>query len=298
MELACDLFLGAKEQAVGRGELAPASFLEYKRTCTRVARHLGLETDVVSLSPADFQSYREEMAKRWNLVGVGNEVTRVRSLFRWCHEQRLIPERLHFGPEFKKASAKALRRHRRLQGKKLYSASEVLRLLDYAGTQMRAMILLGINAGFGPTDCATLPLEALEGEWLNYPRPKTEVDRLVPLWPETLAALRESIRRRYVPQAGNEGLLFLQPDGQSWNTSTNPIAKHFRQVRQWTGLDRGGIYWLRHTFQTIGGGAKDQVAVNALMGHVDSTQAATYREEIEPERLRAVTDHVRRWLFG
>ena len=35
--------------------------------------------------------------------------------------------------------------------------------------------------------------------------------------------------------------------------------------------------------------ARDQVTVNFLMGHVDSTMAGTYREGIEDKRLLVVT---------
>jgi hypothetical protein len=40
------------------------------------------------------------------------------------------------------------------------------------------------------------------------------------------------------------------------------------------------------------------VAVDAVMGHVDSTIAAEYREDIKDERLKAVVAHVHSWLFG
>ena len=58
------------------------------------------------------------------------------------------------------------------------------------------------------------------------------------------------------------------------------------------------FYALRHTFETIAGESRDQVAVNAGMGHVDTTMAAAYRERVLEVRLKAVVETVRAWLFG
>jgi integrase len=57
------------------------------------------------------------------------------------------------------------------------------------------------------------------------------------------------------------------------------------------------FYALRHTFETVGGESKDQVAVDAIMGHARDDMASLYRERISDERLKAVTDHIRAWLF-
>jgi integrase len=297
LNAAANAFLAAKEKAVARGELGRRTWTEYRDTCQRLTSILGHDRLVDSIGPQDFAAYRDWRAQAWNLIAVGNDVTRVRSLFRWLKESRLIKEVPAFGPDFKRPSAKSVRRHRRAQGKKLYTASEIRRILDECGLQMRAMVLLGINCGFGNTDCATLPMSALDLEKaeVSYPRPKTEVDRLCPLWPETVLALRKWLKRR--PKIDIVSI-FVLPGGLPWSNTGNPIAKRFRQILLWAGLKRGGFYWLRHTFETVGGGAKDQVAVNAIMGHVDGSMAAVYREEIEAERLRAVTDHVRKWLFG
>ena len=40
---------------------------------------------------------------------------------------------------------------------KMFEAAEIRSLLEAAPTQLRAMILLGINCGFGNNDCGTLP---------------------------------------------------------------------------------------------------------------------------------------------
>lgn len=122
----------------------------------------GLETPVELLTPSDFAAYRAELAKRRNLVAVGNEVTRVRTIFIWCKVAEVLPPRPTFAPDFKRFSAKALRRHRRLAGKKLYTAGEIRLIHDECGIHLGAMVMLGINGGFGNADCATLPLDAVD----------------------------------------------------------------------------------------------------------------------------------------
>jgi integrase len=166
------------------------------------------------------------------------------------------------------------------------------------------MLLLAANAGFGNNDCATLPRSALdlEGGWIDYPRPKTGIGRRCPLWPQTVAAIRESLDRRPKPKrAEDAGLVFITKRGYSWakDIADNPVSKETRKL-----LDRLGInghrnfYTLRHTFRTVADASKDQPAVDHIMGHETPHMSAVYREGIEDERLRAVADHVRRWLFG
>jgi integrase len=292
---ACNLFLSAKDAKVKGGELAPRSFKEYHDTCKRFIAFAGGETPVAALAPDVFSAFKNARAERWNLVAVGNEVTRIRSMFKWLFEAREIADPMHFGPDFKRPSAKSVRRHKRLQGKRMFSPEQIHLLLDECGLQLRSMVLLGVNCGFGNTDCALLPLDALKDGWIDFPRPKTEVDRLIPLWPETLEAIEDWLARRYKPE-GHNGL-FVLPGGRSWDHPGNPIAKQVNQAIRRAGVG-GSFYSLRRTFRTVADGSKDQVAVNAIMGHVDPSMGAVYRQGIAPERLMAVTTYVRQWLWG
>jgi integrase len=95
--------------------------------------------------------------------------------------------------------------------------------------------------------------------------------------------------------------LFLTKYGHSWRKDTrdNPVSKEFRKLLDTLKMYRAGLgfYALRHTFETVAGGCRDQVAVDAIMGHVDTSMAGLYRERIDDDRLQAVVNHVRSWLF-
>lgn len=72
----------------------------------------------------------------------------------------------------------------------------------------------------------------------------------------------------------------------------------FTRLAKRAGVVGRGFYSLRHNFLTVSDDAKDPVATAAVMGHIDASMSAHYREKISDERLQAVCEHVRRWLFG
>jgi hypothetical protein len=55
---------------------------------------------------------------------------------------------------------------------------------------------------------------------------------------------------------------------------------------------------LRLTIRTVAYATKDRVAVGSITDHARYHMASTYRERIGDDRLRAFTEHVRRWLFA
>ncbi len=128
------------------------------------------------LTADHFNSYKAERAKTCSIVAIGNEVTRVKTMFKWLAASKLasLPD---FGPDFRKPSAKALRRAKREAGERFFQANQIRAMLDEAGVQMRAMILLGINAAFGPSDLAQLPMstvaDAASGSLMLDAKPKS-----------------------------------------------------------------------------------------------------------------------------
>lgn len=298
IEYLCFIFLEAKEEAREKGLIAEITFRDLRRTCQSMVNYFGRDRLVTTLTPADFLQYKTSLHDRLNVQSISNEVTRVKSVFNWLVKYKHI-DAIDFGPDFKKSSARVLRKHKRESGKKLFTNKQILALLKESGVDMKAMILLGINCGFGNNDCNQISLrtakEAIKTGWMNFPRPKTEVDRQCWLWPETISALKRVIRQRTESSLPN---LFILGNGRAYSVENNDISKRFRTVRQYAFIRKGGFYWLRHTFETVGGDLGDQVAVDYIMGHVDDSMAASYREEVFSPRLRKISDHVHSWLFS
>src|SRR5262249_29987283 len=156
---------------------------DYKRVCDLLVTHFGKTRLVSDLAPSDFAALRNRMAERWGPARLATSIQYIRCVFRYAADAELILAPVRFGPGFKPPSARAMPRHGAQQGRKLFTREEVRRLLAAAGVQLKAMLLLGINCGFGNADCGTLPLSALDLEHaiIDFPRPKTGIPRRCPL---------------------------------------------------------------------------------------------------------------------
>lgn len=298
----CAAFLTTKKGLRDAGELSLHTFEDYAKTCQLLQKSFGKGRLVSDLKPADFERLKGKMAKRWGPVRIGNTVNKCRIVFNYAYKNGLLSKPMVYGEGFKRPSKKVLRQHRQARGPKLFEAAEVRAMLKKAGLPLRAMLLLGVQAGFGNADVGKLPLAALSDGWINYPRVKTAIERHIPLWPETVAALKEWLKVRPKPaKAEFAELLFLTAKGGSWakETSDNPVSKETAKLMIACGLNgHRNFYCCRHTFQTIGDESGDFLAVRRIMGHASNDIADEYRERISDERLRKVTDHVRVWLFA
>jgi integrase len=297
-------FLNAKRELVEQGRRSPRTFADYRAIMDMMVNGLGKRRLVSDLEPSDFADLNRKLAKRNGLARMSTIIQVVKCAFYYAKEAKLLKQDMEFGPDFNRASKKELRIHRTKQPLKLFTRDEIRRMIDKATPSMRAILLLGINCGFGNADCGRLPLSALDlaGGWVNFPRPKTGINRRCPLWPETVEAIREVLAHRKEPKdEADATLVFITRCGDSWDkdTSTNPISGETRKLLK--ALEINGhrnFYTLRHTFRTVADETKDSVACDAIMGHETPHMSSVYRETISDARLRAVSDHVRAWLFA
>lgn len=300
----CNQFLTAKLRKLDSGELGERMFAEYRTTTDRLVAEFGKNRRVADLGANDFESLRSGLAKQFGPVRVGNEVQKARTLFKYAFDAGLIDRPMRFGGEFKKPSKRTMRKHRAASGKRTFRADELRKLIEAAGVQLRAMILLGANAAFGNADCGQLPLTAvdLDAGWVVFPRPKTGIPRRCPLWPETVEALRTALADRPNPKGdAAQGLMFVTKYGGPWamKGSATAVTHEVGKLLIKTNLARPGLgfYALRHTFRTVADGTKDPNAIRLIMGHTDDRIDDNYTHGIEDARLLTVSNHVRAWLF-
>lgn len=309
-------FLTAKESLVETGELQRRTWHDYYIVCERIIRVFGRGRLVDDLAQDDFAKLRAESAKTRGPVALANDIARARVLFKWAFDEGLIEAPMRYGQSFNRPNRKTMRVARAKNGPRMFEWDQVLAMLDGktiqgkkvtgASQPLRTMILLAVNCGFGNSDVAKLPLSAinLKTGWLEFPRPKTGIERRIPLWPETVKALKEWLPNRPAQKAGvSDDLVFITQRGGSWSKTVadNPTSKETAKLLKRLGFHQAGLnfYSLRRTFRTIASEARDEAAADAIMGHSPRSDdmAAVYRQRIDDDRLQAVVNHVHDWLF-
>lgn len=184
VEELCFRFLEMKEASRDAGEITARTWADYMATAQRIAEKFGRNRLVADLRSEDFESLRASISKTWGPFALGNEIQRVRIIFKCAHDAGLIDLPVRYGPQFKRPSNKVMRLGKAKKGAKLLEAADLQRLLKSAEVYLQAMIYLGLNCGFGNSDCGTLPFDSLDldGGWIDYHRPKTGIDRWRMAW--------------------------------------------------------------------------------------------------------------------
>ena len=231
----------------------------------------------------DLQNYKRKLqaaygsAHRLNLhIGV------MKAMFHWARKNDILQSIPNID-----AVSKGKIVHREMF---TFSSEQIKKLLSAADLKMRAMIWLGLNCGFGCTDCSRLKWTDLDLEKgrVQLARNKTGVPRNLPLWPETIQALKKVARSGQLVFYTAEGhpwirILFkTQDEGSSKYTIVNAVTSMFSRLLKKAKIHapKGtGFYTLRRTAATLAARSGDPFAVQRLLGHVnlDPKQASFFR---------------------
>ena len=164
---------------------------------------------------------------------------------------------------------------------------------------MQAMIWLGMNCGFGCTDCAELKwsnLDFVNGR-VKLARNKTGVLRDLPLWPETIEAVKKMPRKGKLVFYTSRGNAFVRTvmktdsNGNNKYTTQNSITRKFSRLSKKVGLEvpKGtGFYTFRRTAATIAARSGDPFAVQRLLGHADLQMATRYVQDVSEQTDRVI----------
>lgn len=290
-------YLAALEKKQEVGEVGLRHYKSMEWILGKLKKHIDTTKSFNRLTPDDYRTWRNAIAKTNKAVALSSHIRHVRAFLNWAVAEKIIPG-LPPGDCLKKPSVAQLRVARVERGSRMFTAKELRRLIECAGPEMRAMIFLALNAGLGNEDLAQLKTQHMQGVWLDYPRPKTGIERRVPLWPETRKALAAVIR-------SDDEIVFRTKYGNSWTAKgkmagDSPISAKFRKLCQGIGIHKPGrgFYSLRHVCQTIGEEAGDHPAIEYILGHAPmaNDMSAVYRERMADKRLIKVVRHIRRWL--
>lgn len=312
-------FLTAKQRRVDAGDMGRRAFSDYHTACRYLVEGLGLHRLLSDLTPGDFGAFRAKLAKTRGPVALGNQINKVRSVFKYAYDAAIIDKPIRFGPEFVRPPMRAVRLAKRAKGARLFEREEIQTLLKAADPALKAMIHLGVNCGLGNTDISELSLSMMDLKTgvLDFPRPKTGIARRCFLWPETVMAIRTYLMQRKEPVSEDDAdILFITKYGKRWvrvkdpgpqskgktkAVPTDAVGLQFGKLTRATKTYRDGrsFYALRHTFRTVADEVGDRRAVDLVMGHEPGGDIATqYVERISDERLEKVARRVRTWLFG
>src|SRR5262249_51849645 len=118
----CNRFLTVKRAAVESGELRERSWHDYYLSCERLIQSFGKERLVSDLASDDFEWLRASMAKTWGPITLGNEIQRIRVVFKYAYDAGLIDRPVRYGPGFKGPSKKTLRLHKAAKGPRIFES--------------------------------------------------------------------------------------------------------------------------------------------------------------------------------
>jgi integrase len=265
-------WLKIKERLVP-AEIKHETLTNYKHFCVRISQSIGHRI-ISSLTFDDFSQLRADLSKGVKPATLQNQLTLARMLMTHAVDAGYT---LPYKKALKAPAARILRAARQEKGALDFTREQVLALLGCEGP-IRAATLVGINLAYGPTDIALMPMSAIQGEYCEWPRPKSAVERRGWLWPETRDAL------------DSEGPLAFK-----W--SRRMVSHFFRKRLQACGIKGRGFYGLRKTFSTVASDTGNSFAINRVMGHTEKDVPSLYRQRISDDQLKRVCSYVRDWVF-
>ena len=283
----CNLYLQYQHLKVQANALTARHHNEQIASLNKFMSFLGQSRKIDEISTLDLQSYRRKLQKAYSTAHRMNlHISIMKAMFHWAKKNDVLDS---------VPNIDAVSRGRIVHKvRQTFSPQDIRQLLDAADIKMQAMIWLGINCGFGCTDCAELKWNNLDliNDRVKLARKKTGISRDLPLWLETIVAIEKIPRKGKLVFYTSRGNPFMRTvlktddNGNSKYTTQNTITHKFTRLIKKAELKvpKGtGFYTLRRTAATIAARSGDPFAVQRLLGHADLQMATRYVQDVSKQ---------------
>jgi len=183
----CNLYLEHQQARMEAGNLTERYYADQVKSLRNFAIYIGPSCLISEIRTMDLQNYRNKLLKTYNsAAGLNLNLAIMKAMFHWAKKNDFVQNIPNID-----AVGKVKTVHKEWI---VFNVKQTEKLIEHASIQMRAMIWLGLNCGFGCTDCAKLKWKNLnlKTKRVRLPRKKTGVGRNLPLWPETLRAIKKT----------------------------------------------------------------------------------------------------------
>lgn len=245
------------------------------------------------LAVEQFASWKLSLRKRgYSAESINHYLSAVRAMYRFGADTGLLEN----SPRLSRVKNEP-RDPAGSNSKPVYSGKQVQVLLKNADLQLKVMLLLGLNCGFGPKDIQDLTWEDFEADRVTLPRSKTGVCQTFLLWPETREAL-DGLRRhrgelitrlaKRGRERSDEGHVFITRFWSPW--SKDSVAEQFRKLCRKAGVPCYGFYRLRHCASTAMSLVASPHVQRRFMRHAQLQQQVTYTHTPDAEVDLAIAE--------
>jgi integrase len=294
LKMFCNLYLEHQESRTAIGEVKLRHVYDQTLILRSFVKFVGPNRPVSAISTIDLQNYRTKLIKESKTAStINNHISSIKAMYNWALENDIANNIPNLKAVKKITIAK--------NDKPTFTMPQIRELLQNSSAQMKAMIWLALNCGFGCTDCAQLKWKNLDlqNSRVDFPRGKTGIDRNLPLWPETVQALKETPKKGelvFYTRKGNPWVRTIRGtdnDGADKYVKDDAVTKEFSKVIRKAGIlkQKGvGFYTLRRTAATWTARSGDPFAVQKLLGHANLKMASIYVQDVSEQTDRAINN--------
>ncbi len=288
-------FIEAKTSECNRGIISPRTLKQITYEITKFSDQHG-KVKVSDLTPEKWTEISQSFPPAWSLNMFNTRIKIVRSCFNFAQDSGWVKP-MRYG-KFCVIKQNVLKKAKARKPPKLYTAEEILKILEFCHDDLKCCILLSLSTGMGGTDLSLLRLSDIKGGFIVGRRSKTQVARKAPVWPEVAHLLAKL-------DTGKDECLFRTQTGLplvgAMEHSSN-YQSAFKRACKRAGVDNRGPYLLRSITQTICEQANvplASLATSRIMGHKRTEVSETYRKEdnIPDWQIVRVSDFLHSWLY-